>query len=104
MSDATLLVVHSGTTRTHTLKRAKEYLAQSGTRLAGLVLNCVTAQTDGYYYSYYYNGDGAGGPPAPHQGTPRRRLRLPFAPRATANRAVESVPASSAADKQGIST
>lgn len=55
--DAVLLVVLAGVTRTSALKRSKEQLVQSGTRIAGTVFNRVSsAYSSDYGYSYrgYY--------------------------------------------------
>ncbi len=54
LCDATLLVIHSGATRTGALKKAKVQLNQSGTRLLGGVLNQVSTSQRTYYYYYHY--------------------------------------------------
>lgn len=58
--DAALLVVQASATRASALRRAREQLLQSGTRVLGVILNRVTATHGGYddYYQYYYYGDG----------------------------------------------
>lgn len=55
ISDATLIVVHSGVTRAGALKKAKNQLLQSGTRLLGVVLNRVSTSHSTYYYYYHDN-------------------------------------------------
>lgn len=51
--DATLLVASAAFTRASALKRAKEQLSQSGTRMVRAVLNRVESSTSGYYGGYY---------------------------------------------------
>ena len=57
--DGTMLVVDSSKTRSQALRRAKEALTKSKTRLLGAVLNKLKRRGGGYYY-YYYAGDGEG--------------------------------------------
>ena len=53
--DSTMLVVDSGRTRAHALRRAAETLARSRTKVVGVVLNKLTPRSRGYYdYGYYY--------------------------------------------------
>ena len=57
--DGTMLVVDSSKTRAQALRRAKEALAKSKTRLLGAVLNKLKRRGGGqYYYYYYYSADG----------------------------------------------
>ena len=54
--DATLLVTLAGKTRRHALKHAVEQLAQSGGRIAGVVINKVPGKPGGYgNYAYGAN-------------------------------------------------
>ncbi len=53
MVDGTLLVVLTASTRASVLRRAYEQLAQSGSRLLGVVLNKVSTARSSYYYDYY---------------------------------------------------
>ncbi len=60
IADGALLVVLTASTRASALRRACEQLAQSGSRLLGVVLNKVTTTRNGYYndyYHYYYYGE-----------------------------------------------
>jgi non-specific protein-tyrosine kinase len=59
LTDAILLVVQAGATRSGVLKQALELVDQSGLRLLGTVLNQVKSRGDGsyYYYDYYYYED-----------------------------------------------
>lgn len=57
--DGTMLVVDSSKTRPQALRRAKEALTKSKTRLLGAVLNKLKRRGGGYYhYHYYYSADG----------------------------------------------
>jgi capsular exopolysaccharide synthesis family protein len=57
--DGTMLVVDSSKTRSQALRRAKEALTKSKTRLLGAVLNKLKRRGGGYYYyHYYYSADG----------------------------------------------
>ena len=59
--DGTMLVVDSSKTRSQALRRAKEALTKSKTRLLGAVLNKLKRRGGGYYYyHYYYSADGEG--------------------------------------------
>lgn len=51
--DATLLVVLARSTRKDSLRKSKDQLVQSGTRLLGFVLNRVSPKGGGYYYYSY---------------------------------------------------
>jgi non-specific protein-tyrosine kinase len=71
-SDATLLVVACGVTRSPGLKRTHDQLLQTGTRLVGLVLNRAAPQIASYRY---YSADTGN----LHQGgtrSQRRRLKV----------------------------
>lgn len=66
-ADATILIVHCGSTEEEVAKRALAKLRRVHARVAGAVLNGVTQKHEEYYYTYYsYKA----GPPA------RSRLRL----------------------------
>jgi non-specific protein-tyrosine kinase len=54
--DVSLMVVQAGSTRITALKKAREQLTQSGTRLLGTVLNRVSNSHGSGYYHYYYYG------------------------------------------------
>ncbi|MBI5303187.1 MAG: polysaccharide biosynthesis tyrosine autokinase [Chloroflexi bacterium] len=52
-------IISAGKTRTETLRRAREALAQVDAKILGVVLNRVTGGSGyGYYYYYYYSKDG----------------------------------------------
>lgn len=53
--DATLLVVLAASTKADSLRKATEQLAQSGTRLLGVILNRVSTSSSSYYYHYHYH-------------------------------------------------
>jgi capsular exopolysaccharide synthesis family protein len=71
--DATILVVDSGKTRAHALRRAADTLARSRTRTVGVVLNKLTARSRGYYYDYGYYYTYASSTNG-HNGHSKRRL------------------------------
>lgn len=53
-----LMVLDSGRTRSEGSRRAKEALDNSGVRLIGVVLNCLSRRGSyGYYHYYYYSED-----------------------------------------------
>ncbi len=58
-ADATILVVKSGDTEETAAHRARDQLRRVGARIAGAVLNAVTAKKDPQYtyYSYRYRQD-----------------------------------------------
>ena len=73
--DATILVVDSGKTRAHALRRAADTLARSRTRVVGVVLNKLTARSRGYYeYGYYYTYASSGNGHNGSNGPSKRRL------------------------------
>ncbi|MDX1614269.1 MAG: polysaccharide biosynthesis tyrosine autokinase [Candidatus Promineifilaceae bacterium] len=53
-ADAVLLVADAGATRKGPLKQAVDQLRAGNAHLAGVVLNRLTARSDGYYTYYYY--------------------------------------------------
>lgn len=55
LCDATLLVIHAGRTKSGALKKAKNQLMQSGTRMLGAVLNQISTTQRTYYYYYNYS-------------------------------------------------
>ena len=62
-SDATILVVDSGRTRTAAVRRALQALANANANVLGVVLNKVRRSARSYYYYYY--SDSKGHSPAP---------------------------------------
>jgi non-specific protein-tyrosine kinase len=76
-ADATLIVVQSGFTRAGALKKAKNQLLQSGTRLLGVVLNRVSSTHTTYYYYYRYSYTSDRERSRPKLRLPFRRHRLP---------------------------
>jgi capsular exopolysaccharide synthesis family protein len=56
-SDATLLVLKSGSTRPEEAKKAVDILNGAGAHIIGAVLNGVDLKRDKYYYKKYYGKD-----------------------------------------------
>jgi polysaccharide biosynthesis transport protein len=54
--DGVLLVVRFGRTRKKSLQAVKKLVAQSGTKIFGIVIN-QSNQGDSYYYNHYYSAD-----------------------------------------------
>ena len=57
--DLTILVCRQGVTGRRQLGNAIERMEQTGTSVAGTVLNDIDTDSDGYYYAYYYAQDAA---------------------------------------------
>ena len=56
MSDGMLMVVRQGKVNTSMLKAVSQSLAQAEINVLGLLLNCFSSGSGGYYYyNYYYN-------------------------------------------------
>ena len=62
-SDAVILVIKSGATSRHLVKRAVARLRESRTRIAGIVLNDMNLGSRNSYYSYYSSRYGTYGTP-----------------------------------------
>jgi hypothetical protein len=52
--DGMVLVVEAGQARKAAVKHARELLAQTHTRILGVVLNKIDQSSKGYYHYYYY--------------------------------------------------
>jgi succinoglycan biosynthesis transport protein ExoP len=55
-ADAVVLVIRSGQTTKHALRRARDLLMQVNARVAGVLLNAVDLQSPDYFYYYEYQG------------------------------------------------
>ena len=59
-ADAIVLVIRSGSTTKHALRRSRDILVQVNARLAGVLLNAVDLSSPDYYYYYEYKNKYAG--------------------------------------------
>jgi len=57
--EGVILVVAAGTVPTEVVRRARDQLAAVKADIVGVLLNRVTAKTDGYYNGHYYSYRGA---------------------------------------------
>jgi capsular exopolysaccharide synthesis family protein len=55
-ADAIVLVIRSGQTTKHALRRSRDILAQVNAKVAGVLLNAVDLSSPDYYYYYEYQG------------------------------------------------
>lgn len=77
--DGVVLVTQAGQTRRDVAKRAVLNLQQAGANLLGAVLNRVSKQEGGYYYSQYYTANRRSPAGQPNHASLRRRWQwLPF--------------------------
>ncbi len=54
VTDGAVLVVEAGQSRKAAVKHARDLLAQTHSRVLGVVLNKIDQSSKGYYYHYYY--------------------------------------------------
>jgi capsular exopolysaccharide synthesis family protein len=59
-ADAVILVIRSGQTSKHALRRSRDILLQVNAKLVGVLLNAVDLTSPDYYYYYEYQGKYAG--------------------------------------------
>jgi capsular exopolysaccharide synthesis family protein len=59
-ADAVILVIRSGQTSKHALRRSRDILFQVNAKLVGVLLNAVDLTSPDYYYYYEYQGKYAG--------------------------------------------
>ena len=59
-ADAIVLVIRSGRTTKHALRRSRDILVQVNARVAGVLLNAVDLSSPDYYYYYEYRNKYAG--------------------------------------------
>lgn len=77
--DGVVLVTQAGQTRRDVAKQAVLNLQQAGANLLGAVLNRVSKQEGGYYYSQYYTANRRSPAGQPNHASLRRRWQwLPF--------------------------
>jgi capsular exopolysaccharide synthesis family protein len=55
-ADAIVLVIRSGQTTKHALRRSRDILAQVNAKVSGVLLNAVDLSSPDYYYYYEYQG------------------------------------------------
>ena len=55
-ADAIVLVIRSGQTTKHALRRCRDILMQVNAKVSGVLLNAVDLSSPDYYYYYEYNG------------------------------------------------
>src|SRR5229473_2205487 len=55
-ADAIVLVIRSGQTTKHALRRSRDVLLQVNAKVSGVLLNAVDLSSPDYYYYYEYNG------------------------------------------------
>lgn len=55
-ADAVVLVIRSGQTTKHALRRSRDILTQVNARVVGVLLNAVDLSSPDYYYYYEYQG------------------------------------------------
>jgi len=60
ISDGTVMVVKSGSTRRGLFRQAQQTVEKAGGRILGMVLNFLAPRRGYYYYYYYYYGYGYG--------------------------------------------
>ena len=58
--DAVVMVVRSGETTKHAVRRTRDTLYQVNARIIGIVMNAVDLRSPDLYYYYYYSKRGNG--------------------------------------------